>query len=144
MAAKVVAFGFSFVLPLLIVRVLTQEAVGHYREAFQVITNAVIILPLGFSMSAYYFLARETDERRAAAILNILIFNFVVGGLACLTLFLFPQIIGNVFQSEEMTAAGTHDRRRHLDLDICDVFGNGCHRKSGSSCRDRVYHLWPN
>ena len=102
MAAKVVAFAFSFVLPLLIVRALTQEAVGHYREAFQVITNAVVILPLGFSMSAYYFLARESGERRAASIFNILIFNFVVGGLACLTLFLFPQIIGNIFQSEEL------------------------------------------
>lgn len=101
LAAKFIAFALSFALPLLIVRYLTQEAVGHYREAFQVVTNAVIILPLGLSMSAYYFLARET-ERRAAAIFNILIFNFVVGGLACLMLFLFPQIIGNVFQSEEM------------------------------------------
>lgn len=101
MAAKIIAFGFSFVLPLLIVRALTQDAVGHYREAFQVITNAVVILPLGFSMSAYYFLARETD-RRAAAIFNILIFNFVAGGLACLSLFLFPQILGNIFHSEEI------------------------------------------
>lgn len=101
LAAKIVAFAFSFALPLLIVRYLTQDAVGHYRAAFQVITNAVIILPLGFSMSSYYFLARET-ERRGAAILNILIFNFVVGGLACLALFLFPQIIGNIFHSEEM------------------------------------------
>ena len=99
--AKIIGFAFSFVLPLLIVRYLTQDAVGHYRAAFQVISNAVIILPLGFSMSAYYLLARET-ERRAKSIFNILIFNFFVGGLACLTLFLFPQIIGNIFQSEEM------------------------------------------
>ncbi len=69
LAAKIVAFAFSFALPLLIVRYLTQDAVGHYRAAFQVITNAVIILPLGFSMSSYYFLARET-ERRGAAILT--------------------------------------------------------------------------
>jgi O-antigen/teichoic acid export membrane protein len=102
LAAKIAAFAFSFVLPLLIVRSLTQDAVGHYREAFQVITNAVIILPLGFSMSAYYFLARET-ERRSLAIFNILVFNFAVGGIACLTLFLFPQIIGNIFHSEQMT-----------------------------------------
>ena len=66
------------------------------------ITNAVIILPLGFSMSAYYFLAREGPERRAAAIFNILIFNFVVGGLACLVLFLFPQVIGNIFHNDEL------------------------------------------
>lgn len=102
LAAKMIAFACSFVLPLMIVRYLAQDAVGEYRAAFQVITNAVIILPLGFSMSAYYFLARETT-RRGAAIFNILIFNFVVGGLACLTLFLFPQLLGNIFHSEELT-----------------------------------------
>ncbi len=101
--AKVIGFGLSFMLPLLIVRNLTQTEVGHYREAFQVIANAVIILPVGFSMSAYYFLARD-EHRRPSAILNILLFNFVVGGLACLVLFLFPQLIGNIFKSPELTA----------------------------------------
>lgn len=100
--AKLVGFGFSFLLPLMIVRFLTQDKVGLYREAFQVIVNAAAILPLGFSMSAYYFLSRE-KEKRGAAVFNILLFNFTVGGLACLTLFLFPQIIGNIFNNEEMT-----------------------------------------
>lgn len=103
LVAKVIGFGFSFMLPLLVVRYLPLEAVGHYRESFQVITNAVVILPLGFSMSAYYFLARE-QERRAASILNILLFNFVVGGAACLTLYLFPQLLGNLFRTPELTA----------------------------------------
>lgn len=102
LTAKVIGFAFSFMLPLVIVRYLAQEQVGHYREAFQVITNAVIILPLGFSMSAYYFLGRET-ERRGAAILNILLFNCVVGGLVCLGLFIWPQLLGSVFQTDEMT-----------------------------------------
>ncbi|MBS1794817.1 MAG: oligosaccharide flippase family protein [Acidobacteria bacterium] len=100
--AKVVGFVFSFLLPLLIVRFLTQDKVGVYRQVFQVVVNAVAILPLGVSMSAYYFLSRE-KERRPAAILNILIFNFVVGGLACLTLFVYPQLVGNIFHSEEIT-----------------------------------------
>jgi O-antigen/teichoic acid export membrane protein len=100
--AKIVAFGFSFFLPILIVRALSQESVGHYREAFQVITNAVVLLPLGFSMSAYYFLARET-EKRPASILNILLFNFVIGGLACVTLTIWPDLIGDIFQSVELT-----------------------------------------
>lgn len=100
--AKLIGFGFSFLLPLMIVRFLTQDKVGLYREAFQVIMNATAILPLGFSMSAYYFLSRE-KEKRGAAIFNILLFNFVVGGLACLSLFLFPQILGNIFNSNEMT-----------------------------------------
>ncbi|MBC7901328.1 MAG: oligosaccharide flippase family protein [Saprospiraceae bacterium] len=101
--AKVVGFGFTFLLPLLIVRFLSQENVGIYRQAFQVIVNATAVLPLGFSMSAYYFLSRSTGLRRASTVFNILIFNFAVGGIACLTLFLFPQLIGNIFQSEEMT-----------------------------------------
>ena len=102
LTAKIIGFALSFFLPLIIVRYLSQEAVGHYRAAFLVIMNAVIILPLGLSMSAYYFLARET-ERRGAAIFNILLFNFAVGGLACLFLFLFPQSLGELFQSEELT-----------------------------------------
>ncbi len=52
LAAKIVGFGFSFILPLVIVRYLDQEQVGNYRQAFLVITNAIVILPLGFSMSA--------------------------------------------------------------------------------------------
>jgi len=102
LVAKLIGFAFSFALPLLIVRSLTQEEVGHYREAFQVITNALVILPLGFSMSAYYYLAREKD-RRSAAILNILLFNFVVGGSACLFLYLYPQSIGGLFRTPELT-----------------------------------------
>lgn len=97
-----IGFALSFFLPLLIVRSLAQDAVGHYREAFQIITNAVVILPLGLSMSAYYYLARE-KERRGKAIFNILLFNFVIGGLACLVLNLYPQAVGNVFRSDELT-----------------------------------------
>ncbi len=101
--AKIIGFSFSFMLPLLIVRYLTQDEVGHYREAFQVIMNVATLLPMGVSMSAFYFLARETEDRRGAAIFNILLFNFVVGGLACLFLCLYPQSIGNIFQSDELT-----------------------------------------
>ena len=100
--AKVVGFAFSFLLPLLIVRFLTQEKVGVYRQVFLIIANANAILPLGVAISAYYYLSREI-ERRAAAVFNILIFNFTVGGLACLALFLYPQVLGNIFHSEEIT-----------------------------------------
>lgn len=101
--AKTVGFGLSFLLPLLIVRALTQEQVGVYRQVFQVIINAMVILPLGFSMSAFYFLSRG-EEKRKLAVFNILLFNFTIGGLACLTLFLFPQLLGNLFHSEEIAA----------------------------------------
>ncbi len=100
--AKVAGFVFSFLLPLFVVRFLSQDKVGVYRQVFQVVANANAILPLGISMSAYYFLSRETS-RRAAAVFNILIFNFVMGGAACLLLFVYPQLLGNIFHNEEIT-----------------------------------------
>ncbi len=101
--AKIAGFAISFLLPLLTVRFLTQDKVGVYRQAFQFITNAVTILPLGFSMSAYYFLNRG-DAHRKSTILNILLFNFIVGGLVCAGLYLYPQLLGNLYHSDEMTA----------------------------------------
>lgn len=101
--AKIAGFALSFLLPLLTVRYLTQEKVGVYRQVFLVVMNAVAILPLGFSMSAYYYLNRE-PQHRPAAILNILLFNFCAGGAAFLTLFFCPQLLGNLFQNAELTA----------------------------------------
>jgi O-antigen/teichoic acid export membrane protein len=101
--AKVIGFGFTFLLPLIIVRFLSKEEVGIYRQVFQIVINAVTILPLGISMSAYYFLSRETAERRLSVVFNILIFNFFVGGIACLTLYFYPSLIGDIFQSAEIT-----------------------------------------
>lgn len=100
--AKIIGFGFSFLLPLLIVRFLTQEQVGVYRQVFLIIVNANTIFTLGFGMSAYYFLPRE-GARRAAVIFNTLLFNFIVGGLVCLALILYPSLVGNIFQSAEIT-----------------------------------------
>lgn len=102
--AKITGFVISFLLPLLIVRYLTQEKVGVYRQAFQFIVNAVAILPLGFSMSAYYFLNRGAVELRKSAVLNILLFNFVVGGLICAGLWFYPQFLGKIYRNDEMTA----------------------------------------
>lgn len=101
--AKTAGFGFAFILPFLIVRFLSQESVGVYRQSFQVIMNAISILSFGVAMSAFYYLSRET-EKRAAAIFNILLFHFLTGGLAFFALFFFPQILGSLFQSAEMTA----------------------------------------
>lgn len=102
LAAKLFGFGLSFVLPLLIVRYLTLDEVGIYRQIFLVINNAVAVLPLGMGMSAYYFLSRE-DHLRRPTVLNILIFLFLMGGIAFASLFLFPGVLDRVFHHRELT-----------------------------------------
>ena len=96
--AKSLAFAFGFVLPLLLVRRLSQTEFGLYKQAFLVVGTASSILPLGFSMSAFYFLPRES-ERKGAVVFNILLFNFFVGGLALLALVLRPSLIETLFNS---------------------------------------------
>jgi O-antigen/teichoic acid export membrane protein len=101
MAARIIGFVLSTALPLFLVRRLSQEEFGLYKQAFLVIVFAAAILPLGFQMSAYYFLPRETT-RRPEIIFNILLFNLFVGGLAFLTLWLAPGLFGSLFQSETL------------------------------------------
>ncbi|MEZ5346270.1 MAG: oligosaccharide flippase family protein [Pyrinomonadaceae bacterium] len=99
--AKVVGYFFAFLLPLLVVRFFTLEQVGTYRFIFQVIMDLVGILPLGVSMSVYYYLSREKEDR-PRTIINILLFNFAAGAAACAVLFFFPQILGLISNNEEI------------------------------------------
>jgi O-antigen/teichoic acid export membrane protein len=100
--AKFIGYFFAFLLPLLVVRFLSKEEVGTYRLIFQIIVNAVGILPLGFSLSVYYFLSRSREDR-SRTVLNILLFNFVTGGIAFAVLFFYPEILRGLLKSDELT-----------------------------------------
>ena len=104
MSARTAAFVLSFALPLLLVRRLDQEAFGQYKQVFLIAITAVNVLPLGFHMSAFYFLPRETGRQGAVAF-NILLFHLLVGGAACLAFVLRPTLIASLFPgSEELVA----------------------------------------
>src|SRR5260370_31827964 len=74
MFAKTVGFSFSVALPLLLVRRLDQVQFGLYKQVFLVVGTAVNLLPLAFSMSAFYYLPREPDKR-PPTIFNIMSFT---------------------------------------------------------------------
>ena len=99
--AKVLAFALSIALPLLLVRRLSQQEFGLYKQAFLVVGTALALLPLGFQMSAFYFLPREKD-RQGQIILNILLFHLFRGGIGALILLLFPQLLSTIFHSDEV------------------------------------------
>ena len=99
--AKILAFALSIALPLLLVRRLSQEDFGLYKQAFLVVGTALALLPLGFQMSAYYFLPRDT-ERQGLIILNIMLFHLVMAALGALVLLLFPQLLGTIFHSRDL------------------------------------------
>jgi O-antigen/teichoic acid export membrane protein len=96
MSARTAAFILSFALPLLLVRRLDQAAFGQYKQVFLIVATATNVLPLGFHMSAFYFLPREVG-RRGAVVFNILLFHLLVGGAACLAFVLRPTLIVSLF-----------------------------------------------
>jgi O-antigen/teichoic acid export membrane protein len=102
MVAKTISFVLAIALPLLLVRRLSQEDLGLYKQAFLVVTLAMSALPLGFGLSAFYFLPREPHRQRAV-VANIVAF-YVVSGL-CLTavLLVWPGLLARLFNSEGLT-----------------------------------------
>jgi O-antigen/teichoic acid export membrane protein len=85
------------------VRRLSQSEFGLYKQAFLVIASAVSILPIGFGMSAFYFLPRE-KERKGGIIFNILLFNLLVGSVALIALTLYPDFLANILIGADIAA----------------------------------------
>jgi O-antigen/teichoic acid export membrane protein len=106
-SAKAVAFGLGFALPLILVRGLSQTEFGLYKQVFLLVNTAVTILPLGFAMSAFYFLPR-CEGGQGRVVLNIALFHLAVAGLAGLLLLAYPDLLAAIFGSPELVghAAG--------------------------------------
>ncbi|MGD0359316.1 MAG: oligosaccharide flippase family protein [Bryobacteraceae bacterium] len=102
MFAKTVAFAFNVALPMLLVRRLDQAQFGVYKQLFLIIGTSVTVMPLGFAMSAYYFLPREPHRQREM-VLNILIYSTVVGSVACGAFLFWPALLDLIFHQPGLT-----------------------------------------
>ncbi len=101
--ARVVGFAFSIFLPLLMVRLLSPESLGLYRQSFLIVQTATNMLPMSFSFSAYYFLPRMAD-RPGAVIQNVVLFYVAVGILGGGVLAAFPGLVRWLVGSEQLVA----------------------------------------
>lgn len=91
-AAKTAGYGLTIVLPLLLVRVLTQFEFGLYKQAFQVTQTAARLLPFGMGLSAFYFFPRYPDRQEQTAS-NIMLFHLSVGMAGFLAVALYPRVL---------------------------------------------------
>ena len=65
MIARVTGFAFTFLIPIVLSRVLDLKQFGLYKQAFLVVATSQSILPLGFGMSTFYFLSRSMTVTNA-------------------------------------------------------------------------------
>lgn len=99
--ARTITFAMSFVLPLILVRTLSQMNFGLYKQVFLILTSAVALPGLGLSTSAYYFMPRKPDKKAQIA-MNVLIFYFLVGTVIAIFFAVYPGWVLLVFKEGEL------------------------------------------
>jgi O-antigen/teichoic acid export membrane protein len=101
LAGKVTSFALSVILPLLLVRRLSKIEFGLYKQAFLVVGTAIQTLPLGFQMSAYYFLPRE-PQHRGQVVFNVLLWHALTSSLALVALLFYPPLLNLLFKNPDL------------------------------------------
>lgn len=101
LTARLAAFVLTLMLPIILVRIFDKAQIGTYRQIFLVVGTAINVLPLGFTMSAFYYLPRER-ERRGLIVMNIVVFLAAVGLLAAGVSAFFPTVIDHIVNSHAL------------------------------------------
>lgn len=96
LSARIVSFALNVLLPLLIVRRLSQVEFGHYKQVFLAVSTATMVVPLGFASTAFYFFARE-PQRRREIVLNVLLVYAGIGAVAAAVLLAWPGMLSWLF-----------------------------------------------
>ncbi len=97
--AKGMTLLLSFMLPFILVRKVSQNEFGLYKQAFQIMTTAISILGLQVASSVYYFMPREPKKHPQIA-QNVFLFYLIVGGIITGLFVAFPNWTGHVFQTD--------------------------------------------
>jgi O-antigen/teichoic acid export membrane protein len=104
--ARTVGFVFTLALPLLLVRLFDRTQIGIYRQIFLVISTATNVLPLGFQVSVFYYLPRET-ERRGTMVFNVVMYLLGAGLLAFATILIWPGVLDLIVGSNVLRPYST-------------------------------------
>lgn len=102
-AGKTLAFAFTVAIPVLLVRRMPQHEFGLYKQIFLVINSAVTMLPLGFGMTAFYFLPRDAPHR-PHTVFNIVTFTAGVAVMFGALLVVFPTTLVLLFKEPSAVA----------------------------------------
>ncbi|MBO0724751.1 MAG: lipopolysaccharide biosynthesis protein [Blastocatellia bacterium] len=101
--ANTIAFGLSFIAPLVLVRTLSQTEFGLYKQVFQILMSAISALNLQVASTAYYFMPRA-PEKKLQVVINVLAFYWAVGMMVAALFIFYPECSLLVFKSGDLPA----------------------------------------
>jgi O-antigen/teichoic acid export membrane protein len=99
--ANSIAFGLSFIAPLLLVRMLSQTEFGVYKQVFQILMSTISALNLQVASTAYYFMPRA-PEKKLQVVINVLAFYGAIGALVAGLFIFYPECALLVFKSGDL------------------------------------------
>lgn len=100
---RALAFGFAFAVPVVLVRIVSKEDYGIYRESLFVFSTAVPILQFGLTQSLFYFFPRREGER-AALVSQTLGLLAVIGFVFAVALVLARGLVADYFGQPALAA----------------------------------------
>ena len=89
-SSKMVGYAIRLILPYFLVRLLTVEDFGTYRQFFLLQVYIQLIFQMGVNQALYYFIPRDEDNA-GAYFINSLLLNLVIFGLALAGLAFFRE-----------------------------------------------------
>jgi O-antigen/teichoic acid export membrane protein len=99
--ANSIAFGLSFIAPLMLVRTLSQTEFGVYKQAFQILTSTISLLNLQVASTAYYF-APRAPEKKLQVMINVVAFYAAAGALVAVLFIAYPECALLVFKGGDL------------------------------------------
>ena len=95
-ASKIAAALLNIVTPMLLVRFMSQNEYGIYKQVFLFVGTTVAMSNLGVGNSVFYFLPRFPG-RGGQIVFNIILYNLLIGGVPLLILLVYPGVLRDVF-----------------------------------------------
>ncbi len=85
LVGRILAYGLTMAIPFVLVRVMTPDLFGTYKQLFLVFATLWAALQVGLAESLYYFFPEEPRAKGAYVTHSLLAFG-ALGGAACLVL----------------------------------------------------------
>ena len=95
---------FAFILSgIIVVRWLTQEDLGTFRQAHLIINTCLILFLFGIPSSLYFFIPRAKDDEKRGIITHSFIMLFLIGSLCAALIYFFAPMISLRFNNSQLT-----------------------------------------
>lgn len=92
----------KLILPIILVRLISKDAFGTYRQTFLVYTTLTTIFLLGIPQSIYYFVPKLSKEKQWDFLIQSLLFLEIISILIALLMWNFSGLIAQFFNNPEL------------------------------------------